>query len=83
MDDKITIQNAFEIDPTLALKLNMGLNDIDSGRTFPHKQAMEEVKRLRESRRKSNAVEEKGVDSKVVRAFFIACFYCVLAFTSK
>lgn len=63
MDDKTTIQNAFEIDSTLALKLNMGLDDIDSGRNFPHKQAMEEVKRLRESRRKPNAVEEKGIDS--------------------
>ena len=50
-DEKITIQDASEVDPNLLRMLDSGLEDIEAGRTLPHKEAMDEVRRIRESRR--------------------------------
>ena len=51
--DKIAtaFQNASEVDPNLLRMLDRGLDDIDAGRTLPHKEAMDEVRRIRNARR--------------------------------
>ncbi len=51
VDDKITIQDASEVDTNLLRMLDRGLEDIDSGRTLPHDEAVTEVRRIREARR--------------------------------
>ena len=51
VDEKITIQDASEIDPNLLRMLDRGLEDIEAGRTLPHGEAMVEVRRIREVRR--------------------------------
>ena len=53
MDEKIMIQDASEVDPNLLRMLNRGLEDIEAGRTLPHKEAMEEVGRIRAERRQA------------------------------
>ena len=37
MDEKIMIQDASEVDPNLLRMLNRGLEDLEAGRTLPHK----------------------------------------------
>ena len=59
MDEKIMIQDASEVDPNLLRMLNRGLEDIEAGRTLPHKEAMEVVRRIRAERRQARA--EMGV----------------------
>jgi len=49
VDDKITIQDASEVDTNLLRMLDRGLEDIDSGRTLPHDEAVTEVRRIREA----------------------------------
>ncbi|MBQ9008214.1 MAG: hypothetical protein IJ088_02625 [Clostridia bacterium] len=51
IDEKITIQEASEIDPDLLRMLDRGLEDIEAGMVLPHDEAMAEVRRIRESRR--------------------------------
>ena len=51
INDKIVIQDASEVDPDLLRMLDRGLEDIAAGRTLPHKEAMAEVRKIRESRR--------------------------------
>lgn len=51
VDEKITIQDAAEVDPNLLRILDRGLEDIEAGRTLPHDEAMAEVRRIREARR--------------------------------
>ena len=51
VDEKITIQDASEVDPNLLRMLDRGLEDIEYGRTLPHEEAMEEVRRIREASR--------------------------------
>ena len=50
---KIIIQDASETDLNLLRMLNRGLEDIESGRTLPHKEAMEEVRKIRAERRQA------------------------------
>ncbi len=50
-DEKITVQDASEVDPNLLRMLDRGLEDIEAGRTLPHDEAMAEVRRIREARR--------------------------------
>ncbi len=59
MNEKIMIQDASEVDPNLLRMLNRGLEDIEAGRTLPHKEAMEEVRRIRTERRQAR--DEIGV----------------------
>lgn len=54
-DEKIIIQDAAEVDPNLLRMLDRGLEDIEAGRTLPHKEAMDEVRRIREARRIARA----------------------------
>lgn len=51
LDEKFIIQDASEVDPNLLRMLDRGLEDIEAGRTLPHKEAMDEVRRIREVRR--------------------------------
>ena len=51
--EKITVLDASEVDPNLLRMLNRGLEDIESGRTLPHKEAMEEVRKIRTERRQA------------------------------
>ncbi|MBR1634593.1 MAG: hypothetical protein IJ682_05960 [Lachnospiraceae bacterium] len=51
VDEKITIQDASEVDPNLLRMLDRGLEDIEAGRTLSHEAAMTEVRRIREERR--------------------------------
>ena len=39
VDEKITIQDASEVDPNLLRMLDRGLEDIEAGRTLPHKKS--------------------------------------------
>ena len=54
-EDRIIVQDASEVDPNLLRMLNRGLEDIEAGRTLPHKEAMEEVRRIREDRRQARS----------------------------
>ena len=49
-DERITIQDASEVDPNLLRMLDRGLEDIEAGRVLPHEEAMNEVRKIRESR---------------------------------
>ena len=51
MTDGITAQNTAEVDLNLLRMLDRGLEDIEAGRTLPHIEAMNEVRRIRETRR--------------------------------
>ena len=55
-DEKITIQDASEVDPNLLRMLDRGLEDIEVGRTLPHDEAMAEVRRIRIARLSSYAL---------------------------
>ena len=55
-DEKITIQDASEVDPNLLRMLDRGLEDIEVGRTLPHDEAMAEVGRIRIARLSSYAL---------------------------
>lgn len=63
MDEKIMIQDASEVDPNLLRMLNRGLEDIEAGRTLPHKEAMEEVRRIRAERRQARAEMEVAANA--------------------
>ncbi len=52
---KMIAQDASEVDPNLLRMLNRGLEDIEAGRTLPHKEAMEEVRQLRSERRQARS----------------------------
>lgn len=41
VDEKITIQDASEVDPNLLRMLDRGLEDIEAGRTLSHEEAIE------------------------------------------
>ena len=58
LDESIVIRDASEVDQNLLRLLDRGLEDIDSGRTLSHEDAMEEVRRICEIRR--NARSGKG-----------------------
>ena len=49
--ESIIIQDATEIDSNLLRMLDVGLEDIEAGRTLAHEKAMSEVRRIREVRR--------------------------------
>lgn len=51
--EKIIVQDASEVDPNLLRMLNRGLEDIEAGRTLPHKEAMAEVRQIRAERRQA------------------------------
>lgn len=51
IDEKINIQDASEVDFNLLRMLDRGLEDIEAGRTLSHKDAMDEVRRIRNERR--------------------------------
>ena len=57
VDEKIRIQDATETDPSLLRMLDRGLDDIEADRTLSHKDAVNEVRHIREKRRfeRSNA----------------------------
>ena len=62
-NEKIMIQNASEVDPNLLQMLNRGLEDIEAGRTLPHKEAMEEVRKIRASRRQARSDMGEAVNA--------------------
>lgn len=51
--ENITIQDASELDPNLLRMLDRGLEDIESGRTLPHRDAINEARRICEARRQA------------------------------
>ena len=55
-EDKITILDASEKDSNLLRMLNRGLEDIEAGKTLPHKEAMEEIRKIRNERRSENSL---------------------------
>ena len=46
---------ASEVDPNFLRILNRGLEDIEAGRTLPHREAMAEVRQIREERRQARS----------------------------
>jgi len=50
-NENMIIQTASEVDPVLLRMLDRGIDDVSAGRTLPHKEAMEEIKRIRDQRR--------------------------------
>ena len=57
------IQNDTEVETNLLRMLDRGIDDIESGRTLAHEDAMNEVRRLRNKRR-----EERVLKGDVVNA---------------
>lgn len=55
LEEKIVIQDASETDPNLLRMLDRGLEDIEEGRTTPHKEALEEARRIIETRRQARS----------------------------
>ena len=53
--EKVQVLNASEVDPDLLIMLNRGLEDIEAGRSLPHKEAMKEVARIRTERRQARS----------------------------
>ena len=62
-DEKINIRDASETDPNLLRMLNRGLEDIEAGRTLPHKEAMEEIRRIQAERRQDRATAGTAVNT--------------------
>ena len=56
--EKVTIQDASEMDPNLLRMLDRGIEDIEAGRTLPHNEAMAEVRKIRAVRRAARANSE-------------------------
>ena len=63
VDEKMNIQNDTEVETNLLRMLDRGIDDIESGRTLTHEDAMNEVRRLRNKRR-----EERVLKGDVVNA---------------
>ena len=63
VDEKMNIQNDTEVETNLLRMLDRGIDDIESGRTLAHEDAMNEVRRLRNKRR-----EERVLKGDVVNA---------------
>lgn len=63
LDEKIVIDDASEVDPNLLRMLDRGLEDINAGRTLPHKKAMDEVRRIRDARRVAKNDTEVAVNA--------------------
>ncbi len=55
INERIIVQDASETDPNLLRMLDRGLEDIEAGRTLPHQEAMDEVRRIRENRRQARS----------------------------
>ena len=53
--EKVQVLNASEVDPDLLIMLNRGLENIEAGRSLPHKEAMKEVARIRTERRQARS----------------------------
>lgn len=51
IDEKMNIQKDTEVETNLLRMLDRGIDDIESGRTLTHEDAMNEVRRLRNKRR--------------------------------
>lgn len=49
-DENFIILDSSETDPNLLRMLDRGLEDIEAGRTLTHREAVDEVKRIREVR---------------------------------
>ncbi len=62
-DEKINIRDASETDPNLLRMLNRGLEDIEAGRTLPHKEAMEEIRRIQAECRQDRATAGTAVNA--------------------
>ena len=63
IDEKMNIQKDTEVETNLLRMLDRGIDDIESGRTLTHEDAMNEVRRLRNKRR-----EERVLKGDVVNA---------------
>ena len=63
IDEKMNIQKDTEVETNLLRMLDRGIDDIESGRTLTHEDAMNEVRRLRNKRR-----EERVLKGYVVNA---------------
>ena len=53
-NDEMNIVAASDVDPNLLRMLDRGIDDVLAGRTLSHKEAMEEVKKIRSQRRLKN-----------------------------
>ncbi len=62
LDKDIVVREACEVDPNLLRMLDRGLEDIESGNTLTHEEAVLEVNRLREERRNTRK-GKKGLAS--------------------
>lgn len=51
-DNELTLVSSAEVDPNLLRMLDRGIDDVISGRTLPHDDAMSEVERIRSRRHK-------------------------------
>ena len=60
-NDKIIVRDASETDPNLLRMLNRGLEDIEAGRTLPHQEAIQEIRRIREDRRLATSAMGEAV----------------------
>lgn len=60
---KIAIQDSSEVDSSLLRMLDRGLEDIEAGRTVPHNEAVEEVRKIREARRTARSNSEVAVNA--------------------
>ena len=59
MEDKqVLIRDASETDPNLLCMLDRGIEDIEAGRTAPHNEAIEEVRKIRAARRAARSGTE-------------------------
>ena len=54
-EERVQILDACQVDPDLLRLLNRGLEDLEAGRTLPHKEAMKEVARIRTERRQARS----------------------------
>ena len=58
---EMTIQIATETDPNLLRMLDRGLDDIESGRTLSHEDAVKEIQRIRQVRKKQRTLKHEAV----------------------
>lgn len=53
-----TVVQETRIDPALLKLLDRGIDDVRAGRTLPHEEAFEAVRRIRDARREERKAEQ-------------------------
>lgn len=58
----LTTMDGINVDDALLRMLDRGIDDVKAGRVLPHEEAMQEVRRIREERRREREADRAAVN---------------------